>query len=225
MMDHSHSLPLSPGAYVKISIIDEGVGMPPEMLSRIFDPFFTTKQRGSGLGLASAHSIVKAHDGCITVNSIPGRGSIFAVFLPAQPEAACEAGNAAEARPPKKSLRVLVLEDDAMIREVLTTMLERLGHYAIAAEDGTTALAHVESALAVNQQFDLAILDLIVPGGMGGAELLKTLNERGITLKAIASSGYSTDAVMSDHQNFGFAGVLAKPYRMDDLEDLLNKIA
>ena len=216
-------LPLQNGNYVHISICDTGTGIPAEDLPRIFDPYFTTKEKGSGLGLATSYSIVKNHDGCITVDSIPGEGTTFHVFLPASPEAAAHSsqkwGQAVAG-----SGRILVMDDEEMIRDIAGSLLSMIGYQVSFAVDGEEAIALYAESLRSEERFDAVIMDLTIPGGMGGKEAIGKLRELDPKVKALVSSGYSTDPVMSDYRRFGFKGVVLKPYIIEDLSKALQRV-
>ncbi len=217
-------LPLEEGPYVRITVEDKGVGIPGELISKIFDPFFTTKQRGSGLGLASVYSIVKSHNGHITVQSAPGQGSIFSFYIPARP-----AGKVAGEAPVKgakkgKSLRILILDDEILIRNMLEEALRNLGHAVCTVPEGSLAVEEFEKEFSAGNPYDLLVLDLTVPGGMGGRDVVHMLNERHGKVRAIASTGYATDPILANYKAHGFAGRLAKPYRIEDLVETIEHV-
>lgn len=216
-------LPLPEGKYVKLTITDQGIGIPKEYLAKIFDPYFTTKQKGSGLGLATAYSIIKKHSGRIKVNSQLGVGTTFKIYLPAK------------VKKPAVSLdepdtftigqgKVLVMDDDENIRELLCGMLGHLGYEADSASNGSQAIEKFIRAKESGQTFDAVILDLTVPGGMGGKETMERLLEIDPQVKAIVSSGYSDDPIMADFEQYGFSGVIAKPYRVVELSIILQGV-
>jgi PAS domain S-box-containing protein len=216
-------LPLSPGRYIKISLQDQGTGIPAEHLPRIFDPYFTTKQKGSGLGLASAYAIINKHHGHIAVESKPGVGTTFIIYLPAvegqvipQPEEDTELliGKG----------KILVMDDEEMVREFLGATLAHLGYEAEFARDGGEAIEMFVKAQESGQAFAAVILDLTVPGGMGGKEAMAKLLEIDPQIKVVVSSGYSDDPIMTDCQKYGFSGVIAKPYRISELGKILNQV-
>ncbi|WP_456430783.1 PAS domain S-box protein [Thermosulfuriphilus sp.] len=217
-------LPLPPGPYVRLSIRDQGVGIPEGLLDKIFDPYFTTKQEGSGLGLAIVHSIVSKHGGWIDVVSSLGQGSTFVVYLPALEE---RIRHRAEGEGPvfRGEGRVLVMDDEEIVRKTLGTMLKTLGYEVAFAKDGQEAVEMYEAALKGGTAFDLVIMDLTVRGGMGGKEALKALLKIDPEVKAVVSSGYSDDPVMANFREFGFLDVVAKPYRMKDLIEVLRRIS
>ncbi|MCS6858937.1 MAG: PAS domain S-box protein [Abditibacteriales bacterium] len=219
-------VPLKAGRYVKISIEDSGIGIPEEHLSKIFDPYFTTKQKGTGLGLASAYSIIKNHDGYITVESELGVGTTFHVYLPASPE---------KVEPPKgemtrletsptKKGRILVMDDEEVIRDITREVLTRMGYEAEFAREGMEAVEMYRQAQAKGQVFDAVIMDLTVPGGMGGKEATRQLLEIDPHAKVIVSSGYSNDPIMANYEAYGFCGVVAKPYKVKDLVATLQSV-
>ncbi len=214
---------LRPGLYVRVSIHDEGDGIPPEHLPNIFDPYFTTKPSGTGLGLATCYSIVKRHEGAIEVKSVPGRGTTFRIYLPST-EREVPLSEAPARHATGRGGTVLVMDDDPMVRSVASEMLRVLGFSVVAVNDGRQALRAFREALARGCGFDVIILDLTVPGGMGGREAAAALREIDPNVKLIASSGYSTDPIMADHRSYGFDGVVAKPYVPEDLERALAKV-
>jgi PAS domain S-box-containing protein len=214
---------LPKGRYVQISFADQGIGIPKENLSKVFDPFFTTKPGASGLGLSTVYSIIKRHDGLITADSETGKGATFRLTLPASgknPPVQEEAPSALI----RGQGRVLVMDDEAIVREVLGEMLTRLGFEVEYAQEGDEAVKIYRVAKKIEQPFDLLIMDLTVAGGMGGLEALQKLQEFDPEVRAIASSGYSSDPVMSDFKAYGFKGVLAKPYTLEELSRVLSSL-
>ncbi|MBN1411802.1 MAG: PAS domain S-box protein [Spirochaetales bacterium] len=207
--------------YVQIKIMDEGPGISREHILRIFDPFFTTKQHGSGLGLATAYSIVKKHDGLIEVDSEPGKGAVFTIYLPASPEAVIsETGNHTKIH--KGHGRILVMDDEEFVRDVIKKILGKLGYTVDCATDGEEAIKKYNTGMSNQKPFDLVILDLTIPGGMGGQEVMKKLLDMDPAVTAVASSGYSDDPVMADPNQFGFKGRLVKPYLLEDIVEVLK---
>ncbi len=222
LLGERSGLPLAPGPYVRVTVADQGVGIPPEHLVKIFDPYFTTKQTGSGLGLSTAYSIVRRHGGHIEVRSELGRGSTFAVYLPASPQAGASSP-AAEAAEPKGSGRVLVMDDERMLRDLLAEMLPELGYEPSFAADGAEAVEAYRAALAAGRRFDCVLLDLTVPGGMGGREALERLRVLDPEIRAVASSGYAFEAAENDPTGIGFVASIPKPYRPGDLARVLRQ--
>jgi nitrogen-specific signal transduction histidine kinase/CheY-like chemotaxis protein len=213
--------PLVPGRYVRISIADTGIGIPAEILPRIFDPFFTTKQQGSGLGLATAYSIVRKHNGHISAESQPGKGTTFTLFLPA----ALQETNETVVRETQeccgKGRRVLIMDDERFILDIGSTLLGMMGCETAAASTAEEAVRLFREATDSGIPFHLVILDLTIPGGEGGMETLRHLREIDPEIKAIASSGHSFDPIMADPSRYGFSAGLAKPYIKDEFRAIV----
>jgi two-component system cell cycle sensor histidine kinase/response regulator CckA len=222
-LEENNPFSLAPGRYLKVMVEDQGVGIWPDHLNKIFDPYFTTKQKGSGLGLATAYAIIKNHDGHITVDSAVGKGTIFSFYLPA---AAKKFVSHQEAQPElhRGKGKILVMDDEEMIRNNVGLMLQHLGYEAEFAEDGSRALELYEKAMLAGRPFDAIIMDLTVPGGMGGREAIQKLLKVDPRAKAIVFSGYSDDPVMSNFEQFGFRGFLKKPYNIQDFSEVLHKV-
>lgn len=217
-------LHLAKGNYVEIGVRDSGIGIPAQYLTKIFDPYFTTKERGSGLGLATCYSIIRNHDGTIRVTSEVGKGSTFSIYLPA---AGAEAENAGTpmvtARDVRKG-RILVMDDEEMLRNIAREMIQVLGHEVEFAMNGVEAIEKYREALASGKRFDIVILDLTIRGGMGGEETFRKLISLDPEVKAIVSSGYAESSVLSQYQTSGFRACLAKPYGMEALRNTLNTL-
>jgi PAS domain S-box-containing protein len=216
MLAHQNPLSLAAGPYVRICVRDEGVGIPQDLLSRIFDPYFTTKERGSGLGLAASYSVVKKHGGDITVQSEVGVGSMFAICIPAA-QGDVMGAETRESTVPHGKAKVLIVDDNEVVRRTATQMLLRIGYEPHAAGDGLEALELCSAAACSGQPFEAAIVDLTVPGDMGGEEILKKLHEIAPDLKGIISSGYSEHPVLAAYRENGFAARLQKPYTLEDI--------
>ncbi len=209
--------------YVEISIMDNGTGITEEYLSKIFDPYFTTKAKGSGLGLAMCYSIVKNHGGVINVSSKIGKGTTFYVYLPAI-ETEKEAPHIPEAYPFVRKGKILLMDDEHMVRDIAGKMIEVFGHDVELASHGEAAIGKYKAAMESGNPFDIVILDLTIRGGMGGKETLERLLAVNSDIRAIVSSGYSDDAVVSDYQKYGFSARLTKPYKLKELSDKLNDL-
>jgi len=216
-------LPLVPGRYVKISIQDQGVGIAERHLMKIFDPYFTTKHKGSGLGLATAFSIINKHDGHITVASQLGVGTTFHIYLPASEKEALRPEMEKE-RPILGHGKILLMDDDEMLRKTAGRMLGLLGYEVTFAEDGAEAIEKYKAAKGSDRPYAAVILDLTVPGGMGGKEAIKRLLEIDPEVKAIVSSGYSDDPVLSNFRDYGFKGMAIKPYSPELLGQVLHDV-
>ena len=214
------------GRYVRIEVEDDGCGIAPEIVGRVFDPYFTTKPAGSGLGLATAWSIVRNHSGLLDVASVAGTGSIFTILLPACVCVQELLGSPVPPEPPPSSGtgRVLVMDDDEPVRRVAGRMLERLGYEVELAVDGEEAVAAYKRALSEGRRFDAVILDLTVPGGVGGERALLELRALDPDVNALVSSGYATDPVIAHHDEYGFRGVVTKPYSTEQMGAALAAI-
>ena len=220
------ALPLSPGKYVKVSISDEGLGIPLQDLERIFDPYFTTKQEGSGLGLTTSFSIVKKHGGHITVKSSLGKGSRFTFFLPAAGQNAEDADeNEQLSEPPlPPDSRILVMDDDEIVRTVVQRLLGTSGYDVLCSVNGEEAIREYQKAMTEGKRFEVVVMDLTVPGGMGGKDAVRKILEIDKEAKVIVFSGYSNDPVMANYRDYGFVGVIEKPFSIDDFLRVLSKI-
>ncbi len=220
------SLPpgLARGNYLVLSIADAGVGIPAQYLDKIFDPYFTTKEKGSGLGLATAYSIVRNHGGMIDVRTKPGEGSTFTIYLPALLDSTRKAAAVVPAQSPQRAARILVMDDEEIIRTLSRELINALGHEVDVAKHGEEALEKYQKAIAAGIPFDIVILDLTVRGGMGGTETIQKLREVDPAVKAIVSSGYSDDAAIANHPTLGFKAYLKKPYNIEQLRQTLNPL-
>jgi CheY-like chemotaxis protein len=227
--EEADGLGVDPGRYVSFTIADGGPGITEEDRHRIFDPFFTTKDGGSGLGLATALSIVRRHGGSLDVdppdgNAPEGRGAVFRVLLPASESPVARKVEPPAALPSPESRRVLVIDDDAHIRPLLVRMLERLGHRAEAARSCDEALALQARSLEEDRPFRMAVIDLTLPGDVSGPEILASLRERQPELVAVAISGHSEDSVLARPTDFGFDLALTKPFRLSDVARTLHEL-
>jgi PAS domain S-box-containing protein len=216
-------VPLPKGEYVKIAIADQGEGIPKEIAGKIFDPYFTTKPKGSGLGLATAYSIIKNHQGYITVESTPGKGSAFFIYLPAF-RGATPAPKEEAGAPLTGKGRILVMDDEDIVLNVLSQMLTTIGYEVASTRDGREALEQYQSAASDGQIFAAVILDLTVPGGLGGKETLEILKKLDPGVKVIFSSGYSESPIMANYRKYGADGVISKPYRLPELSRVLHAV-
>jgi len=216
-------LQLEKGKYVKLSIRDHGTGILKEHIERIFDPYFTTKQEGIGLGLTTTHSIIRRHEGQIVVESEQGVGTVFHIYLPAS-----------EAVPPPQTLeqnggtvgggRVILMDDDESIRSSVGALLQFLGYEIALACEGQEAIDLYRAGMEQDRPFDAVIMDLTIPGGIGGKEAIRELLKIDPDVKAIVSSGYSNDPVMAEYRRYGFKGVVVKPYNVEILNSTLSSI-
>ncbi|HBG46088.1 MAG TPA: hypothetical protein DDW94_03770 [Deltaproteobacteria bacterium] len=206
--------------HVCIRVEDQGVGIPESEIGKVFDPYFSTKAEGGGLGLTTAYSIIKDHGGFIDVSSIEGKGSVFSVYLPASDlgvQAPC-----GHAQP--RNVRVLVMDDEDMIREAAGEVLKVVGCDVEFASDGAEAIGLFRDAMVSERPFDLVIMDLTIPAGMGGKEAVSHILEIDPHARVVVSSGYSNDPVMSEYARYGFSGVLPKPYRANEMIALVTRL-
>lgn len=229
---------LAPGRYVRLVLADTGEGIPAEVLPRIFDPYFSTRKTGSGLGLATVYSIVKRHAGAIEAESKVEEGTKFTLWLPALDPAAPQAtaaelpeatGSALPVRAPTvtaaaKSARVLLMDDEPSIQRIVSHVLQRMGLEVVAVSEGATALREFSVAQHKGRPFDLVLLDLTVPGGMGGREVIDLIRKLDQKVPAIVSSGYSDDPVMANFRHYGFQAVVGKPYDVTQLAEVVNQL-
>ncbi len=219
-------LNLPEGNYIRISIQDHGVGIPEDYLPKIFDPYFSTKQEGSGLGLATVYSIVRNHEGSITAKSQSGVGTTFTLYLPASSETSSPIAEKAEE--PETLMtgqgRILVMDDEELVRDVLGEMLQEMGYEADFAHDGVETIEKYKKAIQSETPFDLLVMDLTIPGGMGGNEAIQILREIDPQVKAIVSSGYSEDPIMANFKDYGFSGVISKPYQIEEMGKVLKQV-
>jgi len=213
---------LPDGDYVKISIRDYGVGIPAEIMPRIFDPFFTTKMLGHGLGLSTCYSIVKRHGGAIEAESQPGKGSTFHVYLPAS---AAPSGTTTHAPAAKHAGHgtVLVMDDEQEMRDTIGDMLASLGYTVVLKQNGADAVAFFRQQADARQPPAAIILDLTVPGAMGGKEAVAMIRELDRTVPVFVTSGYADDPVMAHPEQYGFTASISKPFRISELAQMLEK--
>ena len=223
----SESLPpIYSGSYVKISIADSGVGMPDKVLEKIFAPYFTTKQEGSGLGLAICHSIISKHDGHILAKSVSGEGTTFDIYLPAilSADTRKNDGKPGITTPTTRALKIMVMDDDKMLRNIIESQLTHLGHETILVEDGSEAISRYQELREAGTPVDLTIMDLTVPGGMGGKEAVQEILKLNPEAKVIVSSGYSNDPVMADFKDYGFVAAAIKPFDLESLSKIIASV-
>ncbi len=214
---------LDDGDYLCIVISDTGTGIKPENLARIFDPYFTTKQSGTGLGLATVYSIIRKHQGHIEVESELGRGTRFRFWLPAVPDAPPVVAEVPHVHH-KLTGRVLFMDDEEPIRDMANALLKRLGFEVTTVPNGHEVLRAYSEAMASGTHYDLVIMDLTVPGAMGGKEAMSELHKIDPAVKGVVSSGYSSDPVMANYRAYGFMGMVAKPYRLTDLAKTIRTV-
>ena len=221
--DRLKNVPLPPGKYVRISIFDHGRGIPPETLKNIFDPYFTTKKAGSGLGLAICYSIIKKHHGLITVDSSLGKGTTFHIYLPATAKKLLNKSQQ-KVDGANRNGKILVMDDEELIRDITSTMFKVSGYQVELAEDGQEAIEKYTAAMEKGEPFDVVLMDLTIPGGMGGKETIEKLLEIDPGVQAVVSSGYATDPIMSNYKQYGFCQVIPKPYVLEELIGTIGEV-
>ncbi len=219
---HEALLNIHKGRFVHITIQDQGVGIPGEIIDKIFDPYFTTKQEGSGLGLAICHSIIAKHDGYLTVESRPGKGSKFSIYLPVSNHAAVEEKENQQVALPAGSARIMVMDDEEMLRKVAESQLMHFGHEVILVKDGTEAVEKYSDMMERGTPVDLIIMDLTIPGGMGGREAVREILQINPEAKVIVASGYSNDPIMANCTDYGFVASMSKPFDLEELNKILT---
>jgi PAS domain S-box-containing protein len=213
------------GNYVKITVKDQGIGIKKEHLPKIFDPFFTTKKDGNGLGLATSYSIISRHNGYIEVDSREDAGTIFEVYLPATNLPVLPVSSKKEALTPGTGLKILLMDDEETILNAVSEMLNSgFGYQVVQTTNGAKAIELYQEAQKSGKPFDVVIMDLTVPGGMGGQEAVAILRDFDPKIKAIVSSGYANNPIMGDYERYGFAGVVSKPYKIDELNEVIHKV-
>jgi PAS domain S-box-containing protein len=218
--DEEHPV-LAAGDYVRVSIEDSGTGIPRDILPRIFDPFYTTKTKGHGLGLATCYSIIKRHGGYIDVASEPGIGSTFHVYLPALRKVV-----------PQRDVQlikhvgsgtIIIVDDEEVVRQTVQKMLELLGYSVIGKSDGREGLEHYRSEIKAGKRFAAMMLDLTIPGGMGGKDAVTELRKLDSLIPVFVMSGYADDPVMRNPVGYGFTASISKPFTISELSELLNR--
>jgi PAS domain S-box-containing protein len=219
----SNNLTFKTGKYIKISVIDQGPGIPQENLTKIFDPYFSTKKNGSGLGLSIVHSIVKNLEGYIEVESSPEQGTAFHIYLKASLKKNSLQKTDQEMIY-KGSGKILLMDDEEMIRDFGKELLLHLGYDVELASDGEEAVSLYETALKNNEPFNAILMDITVPGGMGGKEAIEKILKINPDVKAIVSSGYAKDPIMSNYEEYGFIGVVPKPYNVEEISRELHRV-
>ncbi len=226
ILAHDQISDLAGGRYVCVAVQDQGRGIPEDILDKIFDPYFSTKQRdsnkGNGLGLSIVHSIVTKHSGIIQVDSKLDEGSTFTMYLPAMQEK-ISSSPVGEEKVTSGRGRILVMDDEEMIRTVVCNMLEYLGYETVQACDGQEAVELYRQGLENGEKFRGVIMDLTIPGGMGGVEATRQISNIDTEAKVIVSSGYSHDPVLDNFESFGFCNIVSKPYQLADLSRVLTE--
>jgi two-component system, cell cycle sensor histidine kinase and response regulator CckA len=217
---------LTEGPYIKISIADEGIGIPEENLNKIFDPFFSTKFLGRGIGLSTAYSIIKKHNGYINIDSTLGKGTKVFMFLPAFPPKYFQTidGETTQIIEEKRKYKILVMDDEENVRDFFKEFLTFSGHEIVLAENGEEAIHLFKESKDIDRPYEIVILDLTVPQSIGAKETISELLKIDKDVKAIVASGYSNDEVIFNFRKYGFKAALIKPFGIERLKHLLNKL-
>ena len=223
---------LKNGDYIKITFRDNGPGIPIELKDRIFDPFFTTKQNGTGLGLSIAYSIIKKHGGYIFVENHPEGGAIFYLFLPFKENSRPlerniynNNTNSVSGNIVKNKMRILLMDDEEIVCDVVKEMINFLGHECYVVRNGEEAIEAYKRGMENNEKFDILIMDLTIPGGMGGKEAIKRLKEIDPYVKAIVSSGHDIEGAATSYKEHGFVASLSKPFKLQEINETLKMVA
>jgi PAS domain S-box-containing protein len=212
------------GRFVKIIIQDSGIGIPPDIVDKIFDPYFSTKHGGSGLGLAITQAIIKKHHGHITVKSSPGVGTTFTLYLPASENTELQEQESVTENRVVSPAKILIMDDEVDVRRVVQQMLVKMGHEVTLATEGVGALRLYQEAMDAGSPYDLVLMDITIPGGMGGKKAMQELRNIDPDVKAVVSSGYSNDPIMANFKEYGFSAAIVKPYRLQELSKVINLI-
>jgi len=225
-LNNANSMALPDGSYIRLSFTDQGCGIPNDDLKIIFDPYFTTKSSGNGLGLASVHSIINRHGGYIGASSVVGKGTTFTIYLPSIGEtySKYQTDLVRQTTGDHAGGAILVMDDEKMIRDMTTEMLEHLGYQVTTCENGAGAITLYKAARESGAPFSAVIMDLTIPGGMGGKEAAQQILAINPDVCLIVSSGYSNDPIMSDYRTYGFNGAMAKPYNIVELGQMLSSL-
>ena len=215
---------LPAGKYVRIVVADQGIGIDPDNLNNIFDPYYTTKEHGTGLGLATIYSIIKAHNAYIGVDSVPGKGTSFEITIQASESVPEQNGETAELNTLHGQGRILVMDDQDIILDYVEMALNEIGYEVDLAHKGQEAIEKYKQAMEAEEAYDLVIMDLTIPGGMGGKEALPELKKIDPQVRAIVASGYAGNPVMSEYKRYGFCAMLKKPFRVNELVLAVGKV-
>jgi len=212
------------GRFVKICIEDSGIGIPAKVIEKIFDPYFSTKHGGSGLGLAISQSIISKHGGHITVESSPGVGTTFTLYLPASMQTKAQDQKSEVYGKASSQAKILIMDDEEMVRTIAKEMLVELGHEVVLSRNGEEAIQLYQEAAKTNKNFDLILMDLTIPGGMGGKKAVQEILAIDSNAKVIVSSGYSNDPIMANFKDYGFCSSIVKPYQLQELSKVINQL-
>ena len=217
-------LSLPPGSYIRLTCTDQGCGIPDDILKRIFDPYFTTKSTGIGLGLSSVHSIISRHGGHIGVESVTGKGTTFTIHLPSTGQVTKQAEAVIQRPAEHRGGSILIMDDDQMVRDIASLMLTHHGYEVTLCAEGEEAVELYATSVAAGAPFAMVIMDLTIPGGLGGKQAAERILSRFPKACLVVSSGYSNDPIMSSYREYGFSGVIAKPYNIQNFNEVLSSL-
>ena len=223
-IENDNSFHLKGGRYVNLTITDDGPGISGENLERIFDPYFTTKEKGSGLGLATCNSIIHKHGGKIIANSEEGKGTAFSIYLPSTNKKVKVPKNINESNLNKTKRKILLMDDEESVLSLVMNVITLIGHEVEIARNGHEAITLYQQSVEKGDPFDVVILDLTVPGSMGGKETILRLIEIDPSVRAIVASGYSNDKVLSNYDKYGFKAAIQKPFNIKELSEVIERV-
>jgi len=222
-IDNNIDLPIKNGKFVKITIIDQGCGIPANIKDKIFDPYFSSSKNGNGLGLAICYSIIKKHNGFITFESQINKGSSFHIYFPASEKNNIEI-NENNIQIITGNGKILIMDDEDIVSTVLANMLNHLGYKFSIAKDGQEAIDKYIESVNNKEPYDIILMDLTIPGGMGGKRTIQEILKINSNAKVIVTSGYSNDPIMSNYKNYGFIDCIVKPYKINTLSATINRV-
>lgn len=226
LLNEKNAFSLSPGPYLRLTFIDQGCGISADDLKKIFDPYFTTKSTGTGMGLSSAHSIVHKHGGHIQAASIVGKETTFTIHLPSLGKASAHHQEETSGQPAGEHTggSILIMDDEEMVIKVASSMLAYLGYNVTTCSNGEETIDHYKASMDSNTPFLAVIMDLTIPGGMGGKQAAEQILSQFPNACLIVSSGYSNDPIMSNYCDYGFSGAIAKPYNIQKFKEMLGYV-
>jgi PAS domain S-box-containing protein len=242
-LSHRPDIPLKAGNYVCLKFRDQGHGITEKALPRVFEPYFTTRQGSQGLGLTTALSSIQRMGGTILMESTPSVGTTVSIFVPIahgfSSSTASSSGpgvsstsslvsptaTSTGALPkPRDKKRILLMDDEQMILDIVSRMLGHLGYEVTTCTDGSQAIAAFAKAKSHAEFFDVVVMDLVIPNGVGGQDAVHTIRKIDPNAKVIASSGHLDHPVMIDHSKFGFTASLEKPYKLEKLQQVIEAV-
>jgi len=209
---------------VVVEFEDHGCGIAEDEIDLVTDPYYTTKQDGTGLGLSTAFWIIQRHHGRLSINSKIGQGTTVCIALPLSSKVIIDAKTSESSPIEHRDYRILIMDDNDQVREVLRLMLETLGHQVVDTSDGQQCVDEYQEALTGDRTFDLVILDLTVPGGFGGCWAFEQLREIDSKVCAIVASGYGNDSTLASPEAYGFKARLQKPFLITELEKVIEQV-